>query len=248
MALDALTYAGRPVAEWLKRIDHADSSSAVVAAVHSLADLLTGFAAAVAATGDPSARAAGIADLGRAGTHVQGAVAAVRETIQKLLRADPAEEVRTAAVQALILLGAVVKTDVPLLVATLRDESAEIRAGAARSLGAIGPDAQSAAAVLIPMTQYDPDPRTRVEAAAALWRIDRRPGRVLVPLTNALADPDELVRWVAADCLREMGPDAAAAVPALEAALTLPYRTGLIRTSVELALDRIRAISTTTES
>jgi HEAT repeat protein len=79
----------------------------------------------------------------------------------------------------------------------------------------------------------------RVEAAVALWKIDRKAASVVAVLVKALDDPNELICWMAADCLGQMGPEAREAVPALQKALQRDFRVALIRTGVSLALQRI---------
>jgi HEAT repeat protein len=90
---------------------------------------------------------------------------------------------------------------------------------------------------------YDPDPRVRLEAAVALWRIDRSAGKVVPTLIKALRAEDELLRWIAADCLGDIGPEAADAVPTLLAALRENFKLGMIRLGVALALQRIDPVA-----
>jgi HEAT repeat protein len=60
-------------------------------------------------------------------------------------------------------------------------------------------------------------------------------------LIEALQAADESLRWVAADCLGDMGPEARDAVPALVEALRGPIKARLVRMSLGLALERIDA-------
>jgi hypothetical protein len=48
-----------------------------------------------------------------------------------------------------------------------------------------------------------------------------------------------MIIWIAADCLGQIGPEARDAVPELQRALRRPYKIGLIRKGVALALQRI---------
>ena len=73
----------------------------------------------------------------------------------------------------------------------------------------------------------------------ALWKIGRKGPLVLAVLTEALGDANELVCWVAAECLGQMGPEAREAVPALRQALRRDYRLTLVQAGVRLALERI---------
>jgi HEAT repeat protein len=79
----------------------------------------------------------------------------------------------------------------------------------------------------------------RVEAAVALWKIDRKGAVVIPALIKALGDDNEMLCWIAADCLGQMGPEAREAVPALRQALLRPFKISLIRKGVTLALQEI---------
>jgi HEAT repeat protein len=243
--IDSVAVRWRPVADWLGRLTSTDPAvrreavEALSDASTGLADLLRRLGGAVGTPAEPADRAALIAALGRAGAQTQSAVAAVHAYVKAAVLTDPTEAVRSAGLNALAVLGPRAKTEVPALVAALKDELADVRAEAARTLGGLGPDARDAIPALIPVTEYDPNPRVRVEAAAALWRIDHHPGKVVPTCVAALASVDEVVRWVAADCLGEIGPDARAAVPALSAAYAMPARAGLVRVGIRLALERI---------
>jgi HEAT repeat protein len=87
----------------------------------------------------------------------------------------------------------------------------------------------------------DPDPAVRVESALALWKIDRKGAPVVAVLVQALADPNELICWMAADGLGQMGPEAQEAAPALRQALRRDFKIALIRTGITLALERIES-------
>ena len=243
--IDSLAIRGRFVADWLGQLAAADPAARHVAidalskTVTELAGLLRRLGAVLDALTDQAERAALLTALGRAGAQAQSAAAAVHAYVKSAVLTDPTEAVRSAGLNALAVLGPRAKTEVPALVAALKDELADVRAGAARALGEQGPDARDAIPALIPLTEYDSDPRVRVEAAVALWRIDHHAGKVVPTCVAALASADEVVRWVAADCLGEIGSDARAAVPALLAAHTMPARAGLVRVGIRLALERI---------
>src|SRR5262249_17140181 len=114
-----------------------------------------------------------------------------------------------------------------------------MRANAANALGQLGTEARDAVAALTTASLRDPDLRVRLEAAVALWRIDKRVGRPLPVLIEALKAEDEALRWGAADCPGDMGPEARDAVPALVEALRSPIKARLVRMSLGLALERI---------
>jgi hypothetical protein len=58
-------------------------------------------------------------------------------------------------------------------------------------------------------------------------------------LIDALGDGNELVCWIAADALGQIGPDARDAIPALQQALRRPFKMGLVARGVALAIRRI---------
>jgi HEAT repeat protein len=93
--------------------------------------------------------------------------------------------------------------------------------------------------VLIHASLWDEEASVRVGAALALWKIDRRRPLVLSVLTEALDNPNELICWIAADALGQMGPAAQEAAPALRQALRRDFRVSLVRAAVGLALERI---------
>jgi len=85
---------------------------------------------------------------------------------------------------------------------------------AVSALEAIGPPAREAAPILARELAGE-EVWGRMQAARALWRITGEAGPSVAVLTAALDDPNERAgRW-AAYCLGRMGPDAAAALPAL---------------------------------
>jgi HEAT repeat protein len=92
---------------------------------------------------------------------------------------------------------------------------------------------------LIHTALWDEDPAVRLEAAVALWKIDRTGPLVIPALIKALADDNELICWIAADCLGQIGSEAREAVRALQQALRRPFKMALIRRGVALALERI---------
>ncbi len=174
---------------------------------------------------------------------------------------SPDEATRLKAIETLGQQGAAA---VPALTALLKAESPLTRAYAARALGSVGPAAKSAAEGLIGLLG-DEDPTVRRQAIGALAAI--RPGpKVSVPLFAKLmqdADPgvrmrvmqivaeakgnavpalvealnNEAAAYWACIILRDIGPDAAAAGPALVAKLKDPRPE--IRREAALALGTI---------
>jgi HEAT repeat protein len=114
-----------------------------------------------------------------------------------------------------------------------------VRFHAAVALGEFGPAGRPAVPALIHASLWDEEPAVCVAAAVALWKIDRRGPLVLHVLTRALGDVNELVCWIAAEGLGQMGPEARQAVPALRRALQGDFRISLVKTAMILALERI---------
>jgi HEAT repeat protein len=150
---------------------------------------------------------------------------------------DP--DLRFAASQALVQIGPHARSPIPVLIDNLKDELPAIRWNSANALGELGSQAREAVPALTSAALNDRVMRVRTESAVAIWRIDRREQRVVPVLIEALADPEELVRWTAADCLGDIGAAASEALPALQAALNLPYKTRLMKMGVSLAIERI---------
>jgi HEAT repeat protein len=128
---------------------------------------------------------------------------------------DPGPRVRAEAVSALAFFGA---PSVPVLTDGLGDPDAQVRLGAARALGQIGPAAVEAVPALARKLR-DPDSRVRFDAAVALGRIGPAARDAIGALGRALNDAAPEVRVGAAMGLGGLGPAAQEAVPALSDAL-----------------------------
>jgi HEAT repeat protein len=110
---------------------------------------------------------------------------------------------------------------IPLeLLATLKDESADVRAAAARALVDFGPDLDPQVPALIAMMEHD-ETKVRKACAEALEGAWPKPG--LVPTLMAfLTSSERDVRFHAAQLLGRIGPEASAAIPSLIALLKEP--------------------------
>jgi HEAT repeat protein len=186
----------------------------------------------------PAVRVEAAATLSALGRLAQIFAPAARSALTAAAEHEGDEAVRARVLDELLLLGPQTQTPLPALIDALNDDLADVRRGAAESIGELGPAGKSAAGALI-RALHDPDPGVLVRAALALWRVDRR-DRIAVPaLIRVLGEGDEPLRWQAAEALGEIGSAAADAVPALRAALRGQYRSALIRRAVELALHRV---------
>jgi HEAT repeat protein len=220
-----------------------DKTSLVrVAAVRSLhqtnADAKIAFPAMVEALEDesPLVRASAAVALGKFGT----------QAIPNLTIAlkDKEPSVRQYAVLALPELKSSPKEVLPLLLQAQSDDNAQVRAAAAKALGSFG---LPAAKYLIEALK-DKDAEVWKQAVDALKKLEGPPAPLarllneaikdehysvrrgaayvlsrfgpdaVEPLVAALKDPDDRVRWEAADSLRVVGPQADKALAPLAAA------------------------------
>jgi HEAT repeat protein len=181
-----------------------------------------------------------ITALGDLAGEIRRLLPALRAALGEAALHDADDGVRAEAVQALLRAGAQPATEVAALVDALHSEIDVVRFHAAIALGDLGHNGQPAVPALIHAGLRDAEPAVRVGAAMALWKINKhRDPLVLDVLVKALDDPNELLCWIAAECLGQMGPAAHEAIPALQQALQKRYKLSLIKTSVQLALERI---------
>lgn len=165
-------------------------------------------------------------------------VMALRAALCEAARHDMDETVRALAGKAFTQFDTQSPMRVPALVEALRHEEPEIRFGAAQALGDLGATARPALATLMQALR-DRHLGVRLQAARAVWLIDKQVQPALPILIEALAAEDEVLCWIAADCLGEIGPAAKAAVPALHTASQRPFEIAHAKTGVLLALDRV---------
>jgi HEAT repeat protein len=232
-----------PLADWFIALSH-DSpfegrQSATVgsetppslAAVPSLLSLLQDDSRAV--------RLRAVTALGDFAGAVRRVLPALRAAVERVALHDDDDAVRTAAVHTLLRAGPQPATEIGALVDALRSEVDVVRFHAAIALGDFGGDGRPAMSALIAASHWDVEPAVRIGAAMALWKIDGDRPLVLYVLTEALGDANELICWVAAECLGQIGPAAQEAVPALRQAMRRDFRLALVKTGVRFALERI---------
>jgi hypothetical protein len=177
--------------------------------------------------------------LGNLGGQAHRVLPVIHAALKEAALADHDESVRTQATHALLQVGPEPDSQVAGLIDALRNELEVLRFHAAVALGNLGRAARPAVPALIHTSLWDEDHAVRVEAAVALWKIDRKGPLVIPVLSKALTDDNELICWMAADALGQIGPEAREAVPELQRALQRDFRLSLIKTGVKLALERI---------
>jgi HEAT repeat protein len=188
---------------------------------------------------DASVRLRTIAAVGDLAEELRRVLPALRTALEEAALRDQDESVRAEAVRALLRAGPQPASEVGPLIDALHSEIDVVRFHAAITLGDFGHDSRPAMGDLIHASLWDEHPAVRVGSALALWKIDRKGPLVLHVLTKALEDTNEVICWIAADGLAQMGPAAREAVPALHKALQRDFRLALARKGVELALERI---------
>ncbi len=189
---------------------------------------------------NPSVRQRTTVAVGDLVREIRRVLPALRTALTDAALHDEDDTARAEAVQALLGAGPQPATEVAALVDSLQSEIDVMRFHAATALADLGPAARQAVPALIHASLWDEEPAVRVGSAIALWRIDQNRDSLTVHvLTKALEDSNELVIWVAADALAQMARAAREAAPALREALQREYRLAVVRTSIEMALERI---------
>jgi HEAT repeat protein len=234
---DELNYRDRPLSQWLAADQDGDDvwqgiGLAIKATVRQLEQSARG--------AESSQRLRAVRALSALGEQMQWVLPALQRALKEVALDDRDPSVRNQAVEALSQhIGPHAGQQLSALSEALRDELPAVRLGATRALAELGPRGYPAIPGLIHVSQWDHDGAVRTHAAVAIWKIDRR-DRIAVPvLMRSLREPDEVLRWVAADCLGDIGADAADAVADLRMALADTYRTPLVRQAIKLALERI---------
>jgi HEAT repeat protein len=176
----------------------------------------------------------------------EAAKTAVPEMMELLKDDDISARVRTARV--LIKLDPGLKSVViPVLVAALTGKDLGARGSAAKLLGEIGfeakegsPAIKAAVPALVNLMKNDKgNPFAQLDAAAALAKLDPSSKPVVVSaLIDFLKHPYWGIRMQAANILADIGPDAKAAVPALNE--LLKDRETHVRDSAKKALEKIQ--------
>jgi HEAT repeat protein len=181
---------------------------------------------------DPEARVRAAAANSLGDIHPEGVVALPR--LMELLE-DGDMDCRIKAAWAVWRLGQKKHEKVvPILRQALKDAKDTTRSKALRVVRRMGKDADDAFPEIAACATEDPDPSIRLHALSLLMGF----GRPAIPfLVKALHDRDSSHAIGAAMALRDFGPEAKEAVPALEALLRHSYEP--LRINALFALQRI---------
>ena len=159
--------------------------------------------------------------LGTLGPKAAPAVPALHKVIADVNAANEYsnnEIARSMAAWALGRIGAAAEGEIPFLMETMRStELLAVRRSTAEALGNFGPAAKPAVAKLLKLLDSD-DEITSVNAAVALWKIERHP-KALPALLEMLRHGTSASAYFVAVALGRISADADAVAPALIEAL-----------------------------
>ncbi len=154
---------------------------------------------------------------------------------------DRSEAVRAVVVEGLARYG---RDSLPALLEAVRDKNPARREGAVIALNVMAlkksdvlPGLQEEAAPVFKELLNDPDDRVKARALTALWHVNKNPSEVLGPAICFLTIRDHRVQYEACMVLREIGPEARAAIPVLRE--MLGDHDDYIRTIAKDALEGI---------
>jgi HEAT repeat protein len=193
--------------------------------------------------GDPVVREASAATLGSLALYNGTDLHDAKPALIELLR-DPDAGVRWHAASDLGYLGSDAAAAVPRLIPLLKDPQTRrkgsqvyVRSAAARTLGKIGPRAETALPPLRAALE-EPSPYDRGVAAIAIWRIDPRAANTLPVLIEALSltptgEQFELFEGLG-EMVAAMGPGDKEAFPVLLKAVAEPRPSGLLLSPLTL--------------
>jgi HEAT repeat protein len=154
--------------------------------------------------------------LGTLGPQAATAVPALHSLLD--VRSGANEYARSMAAWALGRIEPAAEPEIPFLIKTMRTtELLAVRRSSAEALGNFGPAARPAVAELVKMLENSDEP-SRLNAAVALWKIDRHP-RSLPAILEMLRQGGAFQAYSAAIALGQMREAAGAVAPALIAAL-----------------------------
>jgi HEAT repeat protein len=190
---------------------------------------------------DPGVRLRAAQGLGDLAEEVRRILPVLRAALEQSALHDEDEEVRNEAVDALLRAGPLPTSEVGALVDALHSNVGVVRCHAAIALGEQGGAARPAVPTLIHVSLWDEELSVQVAAAMALWKIERKGPLVRHVLVRALGSGNELICWLAAECLGQMGAAAREAVPALRRALRRDFRLSIVKKGVRLALESLES-------
>src|SRR5262249_21312360 len=134
-----------------------------------------------AALNDPqtTVRTQAIQALGSLARKIQEVQLPIRKALKRASLWEEDDAVRALAVEQLVQIGEWARPAIADLVAALNDPSAPIRFSAAQELGERASESHEAVGLLLQKALRDPDGGVRLEAAMALYKIDRSAEKIL---------------------------------------------------------------------
>ncbi|MGO9115893.1 MAG: HEAT repeat domain-containing protein [Thermoguttaceae bacterium] len=157
--------------------------------------------------------------LGTLGPQAAPAVPALHAVLD--VNAGKNEYTRSMAAWALGCIGPAAEQEIPFLIETMRSTKLlAVRRSTAEALGSFGPAARPAVSELLKMLNND-DEITCVNAAAALWKIDRHP-KAVPALLEVLRHGNSSQMYATAVVLGQIEKEADVIAPALIEALHAP--------------------------
>ena len=222
VAQEKNAWEGKTVQEWIGQLSHHPNVSAIQ-------DVALRWYAAYA--------------LGQLGAEAAEAV----EPLVKILSSGMEEgqyeneHLRGMAAWTLGRIGPKAAAAVPVLTAALVSRHRSVQRNAPRALGAIGAAAAPAIPGLLKLLAQGDDAEARVNAAVALWQIQRHP-KAIPALTAMVREGKDPAAYQAADALGRLEADAEAVAPPLIEALAAADAD--VRRAAIQALGRLGAAAT----
>ncbi len=155
-----------------------------------------------------SSRSDAIFILGTSGEHAEQTVPYLMEALK-----SPQPNMRVLALQGLGWIGPAAAPAIPAMAALLSDNNNSLRLSAAIALGRVGPEARPVSPVLRELADKELDWRKRCRLQAALCQIDAGQTQALAFLIDGFQNHQPASeRYIAADCLGDIGPNASSSV------------------------------------
>jgi HEAT repeat protein len=143
--------------------------------------------------------------------------------IERILSNTP-EKFHDIMLHVLESCGAEARRAIPTLRRCLSHSNSTLRIQAARTLWRVDSSQRDAARMVARELSVANSPGTRIDAASLLWEIDKDPGPVVPVLIGLLKESEHPFAYRTIRLLKQIGPGAREAIPALEAHLKISTR------------------------